>query len=165
MVSQLDRDLLLNGMISAAQIKELRERTGISMSQCKQALETAGGDLVKAVEVLRSQGAAVAEKKAGRNLGAGRIGSYFHTTGTIGVMVEVACETDFVAKTGDFQKLADDLAMHIAGFNPVDLTELLTQPHLKDSTRTITQVVNEAIQKLGERIEIVRFARFQVGQV
>jgi elongation factor Ts len=149
-------------MVSAAQIKELRDQTGISMSQCKQALETAGGDLAKALEVLRSQGAAIAEKKAGRDLGAGRIGSYFHTANTIGVMVEVACETDFVAKTADFQKLADDLAMHIAGFNPADLAELLTQPYLKDATRTITQVVNEAIQKLGERIEIIRFARFQV---
>lgn len=150
-------------MVSASQIKELRDQTGISMSQCKQALEQAGGDLPKALEILRSQGAAIASSKAGRNLGAGRLGSYFHTTGTIGVMVEVACETDFVGKTADFQKLADDLAMHIAGFNPADVAELLAQPHLKDSARTVTQVVNDAIQKLGERIEIVRFARFQVG--
>lgn len=150
-------------MVSAAQIKELRDRTGISMAQCKQALEAAGGDADKALELLRAQGAAVAEKKAGRNLGAGRIGSYFHTTGTVGVMVELACETDFVAKTDDFQKLSDDLAMHVAGFNPADVTELLTQPFLKDATRTINQILIEAVQKMGERIEIVRLARFEVG--
>lgn len=151
-------------MISAAQVKELRDQTGVSMSECKQALEAAGGDLTKALEVLRERGAVTAGKKAGRSLGAGRIGSYFHTTGTIGVMVELACETDFVAKTGDFQKLADDLAMHVAGFNPADVAELLAQPHLKDATRTVTQVLNDAIQKMGERIEAVRFARFEVGQ-
>lgn len=134
------------------------------MSECKRALEASGGDLTKALEILREQGAVTAGKKAGRNLGAGRVGSYFHTTGTIGVMVEVACETDFVAKTDDFQKLANDLAMHIAGFNPVDVAELLTQPHLRDASRTVTEVINEAIQKLGERIEVVRFSRFEVGQ-
>lgn len=149
-------------MVSAAQIKELRDKTGISMAQCKQALEAAGGDVTKAMEVLRSQGAAVAEKKAGRTLAAGRVGSYFHTTGTIGVMVELSCETDFVAKTADFQTLANDLAMHVAGFNPADNTELLAQPYLKDQNRTVSQVITDAIQKLGERIEIGRFVRLEI---
>lgn len=151
-------------MISALQVKELRDQTGVSMALCKQALEKADGDLTKALEVLREQGAVTAGKKAGRTLGAGRVGSYFHTTGTIGVMVELACETDFVAKTADFLKLSDDLAMHVAGFNPADLAELLAQPFLRDATRTITQVLNDAVQKMGERIEIVRFTRFEVGQ-
>lgn len=151
-------------MISAAQIKELRDKTGVSMSECKKALEAAGGDLAKALEILREQGVAVAGKKAGRALGAGRVASYLHTTGTMGVLVELACETDFVAKTDEFQAFAADLAMHIGGFAPADAAELLAQPFIKNPELTVGETITGLIQKLGERVELVRFSRLEVGQ-
>ncbi|MDA8018374.1 MAG: translation elongation factor Ts [Thermoanaerobaculia bacterium] len=104
--------------ITAQMVKELRERTGAPMLQCKKALEETSGDLEQAVDTLRKKGIAAAEKKAGRVAAEGAVGSYIHAGGKIGVLVEVNCETDFVARTDDFQNLVRDIAMHIAAANP-----------------------------------------------
>ena len=151
-------------MISTEQIKELRERTGISITQCKKALEDAGGDMNKALELLRAKGAEVASKKAARSLGAGAIACYLHNTGTVGTMVQINAETDFVAKNADFKILADDLAMHVAAMKPVDVAELLGQPFIKEPSLTIDALVKQYIQKFGERIDIARFARFDSAE-
>ncbi|MFO7259558.1 MAG: translation elongation factor Ts [bacterium] len=108
--------------ITAEQVKELRERTGAGMMECKRALEETGGDMEAAIDILRARGAAKAAKRAGREAREGAIGSYVHMNGKIGVLVEVNCETDFVARTEDFQSLVRDLAMHIAAANPLAVT-------------------------------------------
>lgn len=105
--------------ISAKQVKELRDLTGAGMMDCKKALEETGGDLDKAVDLLRSKGAAKAAKREGKSASEGTIGTYVHHSGKVGVMVELNCETDFVANTDDFQQLARDLAMHIAASGPI----------------------------------------------
>ena len=107
--------------ISASTVKQLRDKTGIGMMDCKKALEESGGDMEKAVEVLRKKGMAAADKRAGRAVGQGFIGSYIHTDGKIGVMVELNCETDFVARNEEFRALARDIAMHVAWSNPLAL--------------------------------------------
>ena len=146
-------------MITTEQIKELRDRTGISIAQCKKALEDAGGDINKALDFLKEKGAEVAEKKATRELHAGLVSAYIHSDHKQGALVEVQVETDFVAKNEGFQALADDLAMHIVAMNPADVAELLTQPFIKDPTLMIDDLVKNHIQKFGERIEIAHFAR------
>jgi len=109
--------------ISAAQVKELRDRTGAGMLECRKALEEAGGDIEKAIDILRSRGAAKAATRAGRQALEGAIGHYVHMNGKIGVLVEVNCETDFVARTDDFQELVKNIAMHIAAANPLAVSE------------------------------------------
>lgn len=141
-------------MISAKDIKSLRDHTGISIGECKRALEAGAGDMDKAIEWLKASGEKIANKKSGRTLGAGAISAYVHSTGTLGTLVELQSETDFVAKNKDFRLLADDLAMQIAAMEPQDLTELLAQPFIKDSNQTVAEVIKTAIQKFGERIEI-----------
>lgn len=147
-------------MINADQIKTLRERTGISIAQCKKALEEAGGDLDKALESLRSQGAAIADKKADRELGAGIVRAYIHSNDNLGVLIEVHTETDFVAKNDELKALADDLAMHIAAASPADIAELMEQEFIKDPSAKVADVIKGAIQKFGERVEVIRFSRF-----
>ncbi len=146
-------------MITTEQIKELRDRTGISIAQCKKALEDAGGDINKALDFLKEKGVEIAEKKATRELNAGVISSYTHSDGKVGSLVQVQVETDFVAKNSDFKILVDDLAMQVTAMSPTDVAELLTQPFIKDSSLTVDDLVKNHIQKFGERIEIVRFAR------
>jgi elongation factor Ts len=107
--------------ITAGMVKELRERTGAGMMECKQALADTGGDAEQAVDLLRKKGLAKAAKKSGRETAEGAVGAYIHAGGKIGVLVEVACETDFVAKTDEFQDFVRDLAMHVAGSSPVPL--------------------------------------------
>lgn len=150
-------------MVTTEQIKELRERTGISLAQCKKALEEAAGDLDKALVALKEQGAAIAEKKAARTLAAGKVSAYVHSTGNMAALVEVHSETDFVAKNPEFKALADELAMQIAAMEPANLEDLLVQPYIKDPSLTIKDLVQNYIQKFGERIEIVRFARFDTS--
>ncbi|KKS87858.1 MAG: Elongation factor Ts [Parcubacteria group bacterium GW2011_GWC1_43_11b] len=150
-------------MVTTEQIKELRERTGISIAQCKIALEEAGGDMTKAMEALKAKGAAIAEKKSGREIKAGTMGSYVHNTGAIGVVVEVSAETDFVSKNQEFKTLADDIAMHIAACAPANVEELLAQEFIKDPSQTIDALVKSFIQKFGERIIISRFARLDTS--
>ncbi len=183
-------------------IKQLREMTGVSVMQCKKALEEADGDLRKAEVILRKRSSEVADKKSERTLGAGVIGSYTHE-GTIGAMVLLSCETDFVARNPEFATLAREIAMQVSAMNPkyvsseeipsetrdvataiftaevalkpAEMREkilegklasyfsdqvLLDQPYIKDETKTIRDLVNGAIQKFGERVEVARFARF-----
>jgi elongation factor Ts len=150
--------------ISAASIKALREETGLSVMQCRKALEDAQGDATKAKELLAKQGAVIAAKKGDRTLGAGAVVSYIHATGTIGVMLELSCETDFVAKNPEFKQVAYDIAMHISAMRPADNTELLTQEFIKDPSKTIQDLVNGAVQKFGERTEVRRFVRYSVAE-
>ena len=195
--------------ITAQMVKELRERTGAGMMDCKWALGEAGGDMEKAIDLLRKKGLAAAAKKAGRVAAEGAVGSYIHAGGKIGVLVEVNCETDFVARTDQFQELVRDIAMHIAAaeprfvrreeVTPDDLEReraifreqalasgkpeavvdrivtgklekyyaeyvLLEQPFVKDPDKTVGQLVQERIAKLGENIVVRRFTRYRLGE-
>ena len=147
-------------MVTTDTIKELRDSTGVSVMQCKSALEEAGGDKEKALAILKKKGVEAALEKSDRNLNAGIIASYIHGTGTIGVMVELACETDFVSKNSEFKQLAYDIAMHIAASKPESGSVLLEQPFIKNPEITVGALINSAIQKFGEKTEIVRFIRY-----
>ena len=131
--------------------------------QCKKALEEAGGDKTKAIQILKEKGTDIASKKSGRNLGSGTVASYIHANGNIGAMVELLCETDFVSKNPEFKQIAYDIAMHISAMRPENTEELLKQEFIKDTSKTIEDMVNGAIQKFGERTEIGRFARFALN--
>ena len=149
-------------MITPEQIKQLRDRTGISIMACKSALEEARGDIDKALNFLAERGLKIAEEKSERLTKAGIIETYVHPTKQIGVLLELRSETDFVAKNQDFQGLARDIAMHIAASCPQDIPELLSQPYVKNPEITIGDYIKEAIQKFGENIEISRFNRFNI---
>jgi len=153
--------------ISATQVKELRDKTGAGVMECKTALDEAGGDVEKAVAILQERGIALAEKRGGRETSQGLVECYIHAGGRIGAMVEVNCETDFVARTDDFKALTHDLAMQVAATGPLALTQddlpedaegdpaelcLLTQAFIKDDSRTIDEVVKDVIAKTGENI-------------
>jgi elongation factor Ts len=195
--------------ISPKQVSELRARTSAGMMDCKRALEEAGGDMDKAAEILRKKGIAKAEKRAGRSAAQGLIVSYIHHNAQVGVLLELNCETDFVARTDDFQQLARDIALHVASADPIavnpedipaDLVErerriaeeqvaaegkpenvrpkivegkirkfiaertLLEQPFVKDDTKTVGQLAKEVSGKLGEAVQVKRFARFKIGE-
>ena len=150
-------------MITTQDIKALREETGLSITECQKALEAAGGDKSKAISLLKERGAEIAIKKGDRTLGAGTITSYIHTGETVGAMVELLCETDFVAKNLEFRSVAHDIAMHVAAMNPPDTQELLNQPFIKDAGRKVGDMINSAIQKFGERIELGHFVRFSIN--
>ncbi|HEV8305446.1 MAG TPA: translation elongation factor Ts [Gemmatimonadales bacterium] len=194
--------------IDAKQVAALRARTGAGMMDCKKALEETSGDMEKAVDLLRKKGAAKADKRAGREASEGWIGSYVHFDGSVGVLVELNCETDFVARTDDFQALAKDLAVHIAAASPLavrvddlpaELVErerkvyesqvaeqkkpenirakivdgmlrkfyeervLLEQPFVKDDKVKVGDLVKALSGKTGEKVEVRRFARFELG--
>jgi elongation factor Ts len=149
-------------MITSEQIKKLRDKTGVSVMACKNALEEAGGDIEKAITLLNSRGAKIAEEKSERPTKAGIIEAYIHPTKQIGVLLELRSETDFVANNNDFQILAHDIAMHIAASNPSDVSELLSQPYIKNCEITVADFLKEAIQKFGENIEIARFSRYNI---
>ena len=194
--------------ITASMVRELRERTGAGMMDCKSALAEASGNMETAIDVLRTKGIAKAAKKAGRTTGEGVVSSYIHAGGKVGVLVEVNCETDFVARTEDFLSLVKDIAMHIAAADPkfvrreevtAEVLEreraiykeqalqsgkpanvvdrivdgkvekfygesvLLEQPFVKDPEKTINELVAERVAKVGENIQVRRFARFKVG--
>lgn len=148
--------------ITTEQIKELRDATGVSVMQCRTALEEAGGDMEKARALLQKVSAESAKKKAGRTLGAGTVVSYIHNNGAVGVLLELLCETDFVARNDDFKLLGKDLAMHIAAMNPENTEDLLAQEFIKESSLTIKDLLDGAIQKFGERTEVGQFARFSI---
>jgi elongation factor Ts len=150
--------------IKPEQIKELRDQTGISVMQCKRALEEAVGDMTKALELLRIKSAEIAAKKTDRELGAGTIASYIHTGETVGALVELSCETDFVAKNQDFKQLAKDIAMHVTAFIPEDVETLVSQPFILDASITIQGKLDEAVQKFGERTVVTRFVRYEIGE-
>jgi len=195
--------------ISAAMVKELREATGSGIMDCKRVLAEAEGDMQTAIDLLRKKGLAKAAKRAGRSTSEGIIYPYIHTGAKLGVLVEINCESDFVAKTDDFISFAKDIAMHIAAANPAGLTSddvdasvvekereiyraqmleegkpeniidkivdgkvekfykdvcLMSQQYVKDPQKTIEEVLKETIGKIGENIQIKRFARFQIGE-
>lgn len=195
--------------ISASQVKELREKTGAGMMDCKKALAESGGNLDAAVEFLRVKGLAAAEKKAGRATHEGLVYSYIHPGSRVGVLVEVNCETDFVAKTDEFQEFVRDIAMQIAAARPIVVRRedlpgekvareseiyraqaleegkpekvvdkivegrlkkyygevcLLEQEYVKDTDKTVEDLLKETISRLGENISIRRFVRFEIGE-
>ncbi|HWO19157.1 MAG TPA: translation elongation factor Ts [Kofleriaceae bacterium] len=195
--------------VTASMIKDLRERTGAGMADCKKALTEVGGDMEKAIDYLRAKGLAKAAKKAGREATEGAIVSYIHGGGRIGVLLEVNCETDFVARNEDFQAFTRDVAMQIAAMNPQFVRKdevaadavsrerevllakakesgkpepviqkmvdgqiskwmkeicLLDQSYVKDPDKTIDQLQQELIAKIGENIKIRRFVRFELGE-
>jgi elongation factor Ts len=156
---------------STEQIKELREKTGAGIMECKRALDE-GGSIDAAQKLLKEWGLALAEKKAGREAGQGVIDSYVHA-GRIGALVELNCETDFVARTDDFKTLAREIAMQVAATNPTRLTAeessadgdvpLLDQPYIRDPGKTVQDLLNETVARVRENIVIRRFARFELG--
>lgn len=194
--------------IGARLVKELRDRTGAGMMECKKALLQTGGDVEAAIDLLRSKGAAKAAKRAGKAANEGVVASYVHHGGRIGVLLELNCETDFVAATEEFQRLARDLAMHVAAADPVAVDAsgldpalvereravyleqvaqegkpdhvrdrivegklakfrrervLLDQAYVRDPDRTVRDLVTGVSAKTGEKIQVGRFARFQIG--
>jgi len=149
-------------MITTEQIRQLRDQSGVSIMQCKKALEESGGNFNKALDELRKKGAEIASKKSNRNLGSGIIHSYIHSNQSAGSLIELLCETDFVAKNDDFKKLAHDIAMHITAMNPEDNNKLLSQQFVKKPEITINQLIEESIQKFGERIELGNFIKYSL---
>ena len=151
--------------VTAAMVKELRERTNAGMMDCKKALLAADGDMDKAIDWLREKGLAQAAKKASRVAAEGVVAQYVTPCGCTGVIVEVNCETDFVAKTDNFAAFANNAAKHIAKANPADVDELMNQKFVDDETKTISDLVSEATVAIGEKISVRRFARFQTEGV
>jgi elongation factor Ts len=195
--------------VTATMVKQLRDKTGVGMMKCKAALAEAKGDLGEAEKILRKQGVAAAAKKADRATGEGLVAAYIHTGGKIGVLVEVNCETDFAARSEDFQELVKGVAMHVAAAAPkyvrredvapellasereiareqalrsgkpetvvAKIVEgkiekffaevcLLEQPYVKDPDRTVGQLITDAVSKIGENIQLRRFARYVLGE-
>ena len=150
--------------ISTDEIKRLRELTGVGITDAKQALVEAKGDFDKALAAMRKKGLTKAEKRSEREARAGLIGTYSHD-GRIGVVVEVNCETDFVAKTDEFKDLVRDLCLHIAASEPTTVEELMDQPFVKNPDINVGDYVKEHIAKLGENIVIRRFSRLALGEV
>lgn len=195
--------------ITAEAVKALREKTGAGMMDCKKALQESNGDFEKAIEYLRKKGASIAQKRSDKAANQGVIESYIHTGGRVGTLIELNCETDFVAKTDDFKRLAKDIAMQVAAMNPryvsredVEQSEmekeieiyrtqaknegkpdtiaekiahgrlekfyqevcLLEQSFIKDSSKTVQDLLNEATAKIGENIRVSRFQTFHLGE-
>lgn len=143
-------------------LKQLRAETGVSFSLCKKALEEASGNLEAAKKLLSKWGVEKAEGKADRETKEGSVFSYIHHNKKVGVLVEVLCETDFVAKNEDFQVLGRDIALQIASTNPENAEELLKQEFIKDPSKTIDQLVKEHILKIGENLTVGRFTRYTI---
>ena len=149
--------------ISIEDIKKLRGKTGAGIADCRRAFEEAKGDFKHAEELLRKWGVDKASEKSDRSVGAGLVDTYIHAGGRVGAMVEVNCETDFVAKTEEFKALVREIAMQVAAMDPIDVSELLGQEYIRDSAKTVDNLVKETIAKVGENIVIRRFARFELG--
>lgn len=147
-------------MISIDQIKDLREVTGVSVSECKKALEEANGDFEKAKGVLKEWGRELANKKMSRETRQGIVTSYIHQNKKIGVLLELNCETDFVAKGSDFQNLSHELCLQITAMG--DTVPLLEQPWVKDTSKSIKDLIEEYIAKIGENITVKKFVRYEI---
>jgi len=147
-------------MIAIEQIKQLREETAASVQDCRKALEESGGDLDKAKEILKKLGKDLAAKKASRGTEQGIIASYIHPNKKIGVLLEVNCETDFVARSSGFQDLVHELCLQVAATR--EDTDLLEQPWIKDPAKTVKDLINDYISKTGENIVVKRFARYEI---
>jgi elongation factor Ts len=148
--------------INTEDIKKLRDKTSAGVMDIKQALDASNGDLAKAEEWLKQKGLASAAKKVDRETKSGLIDSYIHD-GRIGVLVEVNCETDFVARTDDFKALCHDVALQIASMDPENVDALLEQDFIKDPSTTITNLIKGVIAKVGENIVVARFIRYELG--
>lgn len=148
--------------ISAEAVKGLRDKTGVSVMQCKKALEEAGGDLEKALDILARTSAEIAKKKGDRELAAGSVAAYIHATKQVGAIVLLSCETDFVSKNEAFADLAYSIAMHVAAMRPESVEALLEQSYIKDPSKTIQNLLEEATQKFGERIGVGGYQVFSV---
>jgi elongation factor Ts len=146
-------------------VKELRERTSAGMMDCKKALVESQGDMEKAIEWLREKGLSQAAKKASRIAAEGVVSQYTSEDGTIGAIVEVNCETDFVAKTENFTNFANNVAKHVAKANPADVDALMAQPFVDDAAKTISDLVSDATVAIGEKISVRRFARYETTGV
>jgi|SRR3989344_4989606 len=144
-------------------IKKLRDETGAGIADCKEALNFSNGDLTKAKEWLKKQGLEKGSFKGEREVKAGSVETYSHG-GKVGVLVEILCETDFVARTEDFKNLAHEIALQIASMNPNSVEELLSQEYIRDSSQTIDQLIKSVVGKLGENILVSRFERISLGE-
>ena len=165
--------------VTVEQIRDLRTQTGAGVMDCKQALEASDGDLEKAAEALRAKGFAQAARRADRVTNQGLIEAYVHTGGRVAAMVELGCESDFVARTPEFKDLAHDIAMQVAAMAPAYLNEddiedgderpaaqvsLLRQPFIKDNSSSVAEVVQEMAAKMGENVRVLRFSRLALGE-
>ncbi len=150
--------------ISMELIKQLRQETGARIMDCKKALEEAKGDLKLAKKYVEEKGLARAEKSSDRETAVGYIASYTHTTGQIASLVELCCETDFVAKNEEFQQLAKNLAMQVVAMNPQDKAELLAQDFIRDGGENVERTIKALSGKIGEKIVLTRFTRFMIGE-
>lgn len=165
--------------ITAAMVKELRNQSGAGIMQCRKALLESDGDTGKALEILKQQSLFKAAKRAERPAAEGLIEAYIHTAGRVGAMVELNCETDFVARTDEFKQLAHHMAMQVAAMNPKFITEeeykpeteeepqnacLLLQADIKEPDKTIKEIITETIARTGENIKVSRFIRFELGE-
>ena len=144
-------------------LKKLREQSGAGIADCKEALKLSKGNVDKAVVWLKKKGLDKAASKSGREVKAGVVDVYSHA-GKVGVLVELLCETDFVAKTSDFKNLAHELSLQIASMNPASVEELLTQEYIRDVTLTVDQLIKSVSAKLGENIQVGRFERIALGE-
>lgn len=165
--------------VTVEQIRDLRNQTGAGVMDCKQALEASDGDLEKAAEALRAKGFAQAARRSDRITNQGLVEAYVHTGGRVAAMVELGCETDFVARTPEFKDLAHDIAMQVAAMAPAYLDEddieegderppaqvsLLRQPFIKDNSSPVAEVVQELAAKMGENVKVLRFSRLALGE-
>jgi elongation factor Ts len=148
--------------VSIEQIKNLRQQTGAGVMEVKRALDAAAGDVDAAKKILKEQGQEIVAKKSQRKAADGRVFSYIHATGRIGSMIELFCETDFVARTDDFRKLGHELAMQIAATNPQNADGLLSQEYIRDPSKTVRDLTNETIAKVGENVKIGRMVRYEI---
>lgn len=146
------------------QIKQLREETGAGVMDAKQALEAAGGDYSKALEELKAKGLARAAKKAERTTQSGLVYAYIHGEGQIGAFIELNCETSFVAKTDEYKRLAHEICLQIVSMAPESVEALLSQEYIRDTKKTIQDLISELISKTGENITLRRFTRYQLGE-
>jgi len=149
-------------MISSDFIRELREKTGVSVMECKKALEEAKGNIERAVKVLEKRFGNMAAKRAGREAGAGIVETYVHSNGKVGVMLALKTETDFVARNPAFKELAHDIALQIASMDPQDRDSLMAQSFIKDPSRTVKDLIESAIGKFGENIKVGKFIRYEI---
>lgn len=143
-------------------IKKLRDETSASIADCRKALEETDGNYEKALEWLKKHGIEKAEKKADRETAQGLVESYIHQNGKVGSVLVILCETDFVARTEDFKKLAHEVAMQVAAMDPKDVDTLLKQEYIRDGSVTINDLIKQTIAKLGENIVVREFKRFEI---
>lgn len=151
-------------MLDYKKLKQLREETGVSFSLCKKALEETNNDIAASKKKLNEWGVAKAKSKEDRVTGEGGIFSYTHHNKKVAAFVELQTETDFVAKTPEFQKLGGEIAMQVASLRPLNVEELLKQEYIRDTSKTIENLIKEAILKFGENIKIGRFLRWELGR-